>query len=314
MNFFKNAFEGKNHWALYLSLLVIAYIIAQIPSVIFFIIYIVINIQEFAGMLNNASDMSAFSRNINDVVLSTLPGFAILMSSFVALFLVMFFMFKLFHKRDKMTLISGEKKFRKRYFISAVIFSGLILIVMSLIQFLFIPDEVIVNKDITHVVMLFLLSIIFLPFQTITEELVFRSYLMQGFALCTKNKFISLIITSLLFALLHSANPEIESYGFFNAMPIYLLVGLSLGFFAILSDGIEFSYGFHFINNFIGLVFLGNSNGLNFGPLFSFNQTSMSFFDYLSPILFTIILYLIFRRKFKWNIKEAFDNTELKNR
>ena len=72
---------------------------------------------------------------------------------------------------------------------------------------------------------LLFVSFVFLPFQTSTEELLFRGYLMQGFGTLTKNRWFPLIITSVIFGLLHGMNPEVERLGYV-LMIFYIGTGL----------------------------------------------------------------------------------------
>ena len=57
---------------------------------------------------------------------------------------------------------------------------------------------------------LFLITLVLMPIQTTTEELIFRGYLMQGFALLAKNRWFPLVMTSVIFGSMHIANPEVE--------------------------------------------------------------------------------------------------------
>jgi len=63
--------------------------------------------------------------------------------------------------------------------------------------------------DLGKFIPLLLLAIFVLPIQTSFEELFFRGYLMPGMGLLTKNKWLPLIITSVLFGLIHGFNPEV---------------------------------------------------------------------------------------------------------
>jgi membrane protease YdiL (CAAX protease family) len=151
------------------------------------------------------------------------------------------------------------------------------------------------------------------PFQTGCEELIFRGYLMQGFALCTKSKAWALVITSVMFGLLHCANNEVSQYGFFKTIPLYILIGLQMGFFAILSDGIEFSWGMHFINNFIAFTIISTEGGtLSGNALFMTKREAVSVTDYIVIIAEFALIYFLLHKKMGWDIKKAFDNSGLR--
>lgn len=74
MNFFENAREGKNHWLRYVAVMAIAFIAAQIPSIIYIAGLVVKKMSEgnfspeqLAGLIN----------------LNSQTGFLVLMLTFV---------------------------------------------------------------------------------------------------------------------------------------------------------------------------------------------------------------------------------------
>jgi fucose 4-O-acetylase-like acetyltransferase len=136
---------------------------------------------------------------------------------------------------------------------------------------------------------------------------------MQGFALCTKSKVWALVITSVLFGLLHCVNNEVLANGFFTTIPIYIEIGMLMGFFAILSDGIEISCGMHFINNFLAFTVFSSEGGtLSGNALVTFKRGAVSVSDYLIPIAVAALIYLCLHKKMGWDIKKAFDNSGLR--
>lgn len=63
-----------------------------------------------------------------------------------------------------------------------------------------------------------------------------------------KKKYTPLFITSLIFGLLHIANPEVEKLGYI-IMIYYIGTGLFLGIMTLMDEGMELSLGFHAANN-----------------------------------------------------------------
>jgi membrane protease YdiL (CAAX protease family) len=80
---------------------------------------------------------------------------------------------------------------------------------------------------------------VFIPFQAAFEEVLFRGYLMQGFAAILKNRWFPLVMTSVLFGLMHAFNPEVKEFGFLTMMPQYILFGLIFGAITILMTGLK---------------------------------------------------------------------------
>ena len=307
MNFFENAHEGKNHWLRYVAVLAIAYIASQIPSIIYVVGLIVKKMSE-----GNFSP-EQLSSLIN---LNSQTGFVVLMLSFVFWFGFTWLLFKPFHKREPMTMISGDRRFRADrflgasgvYFIFLLIFWALLVIVR--------PDAFTFHFNAPKFFVGLLLAVIFVPFQTGCEELIMRGYLMQGFGLCTKSKIWALVIVTIMFALLHSNNNEVSDFGFLRAMVVYLTGSAVFGFFTVLNDGIEFSWGIHFAHNFtVFTLFAVEGNEYGSSPLFTITKDFASETLLLvsaAEILIAVALYFIFRKKFGWNIREAFDSRQLK--
>lgn len=314
MKYFENAREGKNHWLLYVALLAIGYVVAQIPSVVYLpIIYIRKAIHREISVPQNGDFSDVMKSSME--MFNDLPGFVVLMLSFVFWIGATWLLFKPFHKRERMTLISGEKRFRFSHFFLGVAGYAVIVGLLTTVSLLLSPEtDISFHFDGSQYFIFVILAIILVPFQTGGEELIFRGYLMQGFGLCTKSKIWPLVITSVSFGLMHSVNPEVFEYGFFKAIPVFILTGAMLGFFTIVDDGLEFSWGIHFINNFVAFAILGDEDSTSFGasPLFVQAKEEFSFAMWLTPILVTVVMYVLLHRKLGWNLKEAFDNSGLK--
>ena len=92
-----------------------------------------------------------------------------------------------------------------------------------------------------------------IPFQSALEEWLFRGYLMQGFATLTNSRFVCLLMTSVIFGLLHASNPEIDKLGY-GLLVYYIGTGFFFGIMSLMDDGIELAIGFHVANNLITAV------------------------------------------------------------
>ena len=307
MNFFENAHEGKNHWLRYVAVLAIAYIASQIPSIIYVVGLIVKKMSE-----GNFSP-EQLSSLIN---LNSQTGFVVLMLTFVFWFALTWLLFKPFHKREPMTMISGDRRFRADRFLGAAGVYFIFLLIFWALLVIVRPDAFTFHFNAPKFFVGLLLAVIFVPFQTGCEELIMRGYLMQGFGLCTKSKIWALVIVTIMFALLHSNNNEVSDFGFLHAMVVYLTGSAVFGFFTVLNDGIEFSWGIHFAHNFtVFTLFAVEGNEYGASPLFTITKDFASETLLLvsaAEILISVALYFIFRKKFGWNIREAFDSRQLK--
>jgi membrane protease YdiL (CAAX protease family) len=103
----------------------------------------------------------------------------------------------------KMT-VNGTRSIRwSRFFVS-----GLIWLILS-VGYLFIylkvdPSNFALNNTSVTLIGLIVISVVFIPFQAAFEEVIFRGYLMQGFSVLAGNRWIPLMLTSLLFGIMHS--------------------------------------------------------------------------------------------------------------
>lgn len=147
---------------------------------------------------------------------------------------------------------------------------------------------------------IYILGLVFLKDLKIVKNLLDSklSYSMLGFF----NKGLTpLIITSVIFGLLHGANPEVEKLGWI-VMIYYIGTGFLLGILTLMDEGIELSMGFHAANNIIAAV-LVTSNWAAF-------QTDALFLDIAEPIVnfefflpfivFYPLVIFVFSKKYGW--------------
>ena len=137
-----------------------------------------------------------------------------------------------------------------------------------------------------------------MPFQTSFEELFFRGYLMQGFSFLFRNQWPALLVTSVLFALMHSWNPEAEKFGFWTMFPYYCSFGLLLGYIALQDKSLEISLAVHAANNMFSSLFLTfEGSALETDALLvqkTMDPARMMPFYMASMLLFLVICSLVF--------------------
>lgn len=145
-----------------------------------------------------------------------------------------------------------------------------------------------------------------IPIQTSVEELIFRGYLMQGFGLLAKNRWFPLLMTSLIFGLLHLGNPEVAKMGYIT-MVYYISTGLFLGILVLMDDGLELSLGFHAANNlFTALLVTSDWTAFQTYSILKEVSKPEVGLEIVFPvfIVFPILLF-VFAKKYNWtNWKE----------
>jgi membrane protease YdiL (CAAX protease family) len=193
----------------------------------------------------------------------------------------------------------------KRVFFSFFIW-GSITTIMTLLAYYTNPESFVWNFKPEKFMVFLILAIILVPMQTSFEEYLFRGNMMQGMALVTKSRLIPLLVTSILFGLMHIANPEVGKVGYI-IMVYYIGTGLFLGILTIMDEGLELALGFHAANNLVGaLLVTADWTAFQTHSVFKDISEPSAGFEIIFPVLiiFPLLLFL-FSKVYKWkNWKE----------
>lgn len=218
-----------------------------------------------------------------------------------AIFLVgLFLWIKYVHKQPIKTVTTSRKKVDW-----GRIFFGFGLIVVTMLVITAIdynsnPENYVLQFNLVPFLILAVITFIFIPLQTSFEEYLFRGYLMQGIGVLVKNRWVPLIITSVIFGSMHFMNPEVGKLG--NIVMIYYIgTGFFLGIMTLMDEGMELALGFHAGNNLIASL-LVTSDWAAFqtnAVLKDISEPSAGF-DVIAPVL---ILYPIFLLIMAWRYK-----------
>ena len=236
------AFNGLHEFWRYIIGVIIAIIgvIAfSMPHLIAIVIETAKGNIDMSKMEDTSYIMGLFESNIN-LVFILLPFTGGLLALLLAV--------KFLHKQSINDLTTTRKKIDwKRvwfiFFLWGIVSSSLVLV-----DYFMSPEDYQWNFNLIPFLILCVIAIILVPLQTSFEEYIFRGYLMQGIGVLAKNKWVPLVITSLVFGLLHIANPEVDKLGPI-IMVYYIGTGLFLGILTLMDDGLELALGFHAANN-----------------------------------------------------------------
>ena len=117
---------------------------------------------------------------------------------------------------------------------------------------------------------------------------------MQWFGYLFRYRWVAILLSGLLFGIVHGANPEIETFGIWVALPQYILIGLILGYITVKDNGTELALGFHMANNIITtLTITGEGLTLQTHALFKDLNPTSSWLDILLILLSGIIFIWI---------------------
>jgi membrane protease YdiL (CAAX protease family) len=174
----------------------------------------------------------------------------------MALFLVALFVWvKYVHKQSIRSLTTSRKKIDWGRFWFGFGIIAVTTIVLTIVDYYANPDSYVLQFDLVPFLVLALIAIIFIPLQTSFEEYMFRGYLMQGIGVMARNKWVPLIVTSVIFGGLHFLNPEVEKLG--SVMMVYYIgTGFFLGVITLMDEGLELALGFHAGNNLVAALLL----------------------------------------------------------
>ena len=230
---------------------------------------------------------------------------ALMMGMFVFTLLFLWLALKFVQKKPLSSIITGFEKIRwNRYFFSFGIWAVLIL-VLTLVSYLTSPEEIELRFDAGNFAILLVMAIIFIPIQTATEELIFRGYLMQGFGLAFKNGIMPLIITSVLFGLMHASNPEAKAHGLLIMMPYYIFFGAFLGVLTLLDEGAELAMGIHCANNLMSSLLVCSKNSVLQTDAIFYTSSENPGGEFITWIVMASICFFILFKKYKlsnWNL------------
>ena len=165
-----------------------------------------------------------------------------------------------------------------------------------------------------------LLSIGLFVFIAITEEVLLRGYILRNL-MVSFNKYAALVISAVIFSLMHLANPDVSII----SLSIIFLSGLVLGLPYLFTKNLWFPIALHFSWNFFqGPIFGYNVSGMNFYKLIEtryetaniWNGGKFGFEGSVIAILFLMaaltLEYILFRnRKTAGLPKEQQMETEL---
>ncbi|GAB5563055.1 MAG: CPBP family intramembrane metalloprotease [Winogradskyella sp.] len=220
---------------------------------------------------------------------------------FVVLLGLLFLLVKYVHQRSILSLTTARDKVDY----GRVFFSFMMITIFTVGSFLIAysadSSELMLQFDPMKFGILFLVSILLFPFQIGLEEYLFRGYLMQHIGIIVKNRWFPLILTSILFGIAHSANPEVAAIGFWKMMIFYIGTGLLLGIMTLMDDGLELALGFHLGNNLLAaLLVTADWTALQTDAIFlNKAEPSMSIVsDILIPVLviYPIMLFILAKR------------------
>ncbi|MGX7666633.1 CPBP family intramembrane glutamic endopeptidase [Flavobacterium pedocola] len=212
------------------------------------------------------------------------------------------FWVKFLHNQSIRSLTTARKKVDWSRILFAFLLWGSITALMTIAAYFSAPENFVVNFDPAAFFPFLILALILIPMQTSFEEYLFRGYLMQGFGIFTNSRLIPFMVTSVLFGLMHIANPEVGKMGMV-IMVYYIGTGFFLGLITLMDEGLELALGFHAANNLVGaLLVTADWTAFQTNSVLKDISEPNAGFDVMVPIFIIFpILIFIFAKKYKWS-------------
>jgi len=295
MNYIEQAYKGKNEWYHWLFTIVIVFFGWQLLGAL------PLTMAGWAKS-NNAIQFAEFTKD-NFMTAGLDKNFLLFLILFMFLvgLIFLFIGVKYIHQRSFTSLITSRTKVDWKRFFYGFFIWGILAVVITYNSILLSPENFIWNFNATPFFTLVAISFIFIPFQTGFEELLFRGYFMQGIGILAKNRWVPLVVTSLVFGLLHGTNPEVAKLGQIT-MVFYIGTGLFFGIVTLMDEGTEIALGLHAVNNITAAFFVTTD--------WTVFQTDALYIDTSEPsvswemfvpvfIVYPIMLFL-FSKKYGW--------------
>lgn len=266
--------KGKNDW--WRILLFVTTLIA-LPT----IASLILDNIEFPSFKDKESELTL------DIVVVGL--------AFSVVLIGVFFAIKLIHKRNFSSL-NGPRHFQTKEFLEGVKIWGILIIVGSLINQkgqweYFINNGL--NSSLTYILPIMILAI---GIQTYTEEIIFRGYLLQTLSLRIKNISLLILISSVIFGILHVGDG------------LAAIIGISVMSFLICyivlkRNNLAFAAGVHLVNNLLFIYVLADRNSIENDDFMKFDPLEYSILAGQFVLLYVYIRYKDIRTKERFSIE-----------
>ena len=213
----------------------------------------------------------------------------------------LFLWVKFIHKQSITELTTSRIRVDWKRIIFVFVLWSTVTATMVLVDVYLSPDDYVFNFNSKLFMVLAVIAILMIPIQTSMEEYFMRGYMMQGLGVIAKNRWVPLVVTSLLFGFMHILNPEVEKLGY-GIMIYYVGTGFFLGILTLMDEGLELALGFHAANNLTAaLLVTADWTAFQTDSIYRDVSDPILGWDVLIPVfvIFPILLF-IFSKKYQW--------------
>lgn len=250
--YLEQAARGKNQWWRYL-LTVVAMAVA----------YLFFNIPYTLGLFLAAKGAGEGGVKLDPVAGSVthlpLPWLALGMVAFAVVLGALALSVRYVHRRPFRSLIGEGVRFDARRFGLAAVTAFALLSVCLAVQLLLDPGAATRNQSPDFWLAVALFAVL-LPIQASTEELLIRGWLMQGLSRLTRFQAIPVVVSAMVFAAPHLANPEVQGSNPALAFTFFFAFGALLSVVTLRTGRLELAMGLHTGWNLFGFLIASPAN------------------------------------------------------
>lgn len=253
-SYLDNVRQGKNSWWRYgLGILLILFLWLIVGGLVMGIISGILISSQLAQQ--GGINPSELQQQL-EVFLTTPSVGAYISINIPFLFFILgiFLVLKWLHRRPFRTLISVDGSIHVQRLLSGFGVWFLLSAILIWIDYVLDPQNYLFAFNPAQWFVLLPLALVLTPLQTSTEEVFFRGYLLQGLSLITRQKIVLIIISSLLFAIPHFANPEMQRGMVWQGLS-YFAMGIFWTVITLKDNRLELALGVHAAHNLQSLFF-----------------------------------------------------------
>ena len=189
--------------------------------------------------------------------LDAVMAMGVLLATFWGLWLGVWLVAKLLHKRDLSTVLAHDRRIRLDYFlVGMALAAGYLALSLGSI-WLSGPLPARSSLPIEHWLIAFAPLVVLIFLQTAGEELFFRGYLTQQLAARIPHPLVWGLLPSLAFGLAHTANGGGDAQFTVYYVAVATLLGLVMTALVWRTGGLAAAMGFHLMNNIGAMLLIG---------------------------------------------------------
>jgi len=295
-NYLDVARQGNNSWWRYLLgiffILFLWLVVGSIVSLIVGSIFLSIHLAQ-SGLNSEALQQPSQQQLLSFFKTPSVGAYVTVNIPFIFFGLAIFLVVIGLHRRQFCTLISADSSVNFQRLFRGFLVWFLISTILIPVDYLLNSQNYVFSFNPGQWFLLFPLALVLTPLQTSAEEFFFRGYLLQGLGLLTRQRFVLIIVSSLLFAVPHFANPEMQRGAVWLAL-LYFAFGVFLTVITLKDNRLELALGVHAANNLRVLFISTKDSALPAPAIWILNDPGDPRLDLVVFLVQSAIFYYVF--------------------